>query len=159
MRDIVNAGLLEAIEDTVTAGAKPAKARKWWTGEVARLANQEDKHPTEIITPAQVAGLVDLIDQGKLNDKLAKDVLTGVVAGEGEPAEVMKARDLEIVEYTGALEAAVEEAIAANPDVVEKIKGGKMQAIGALMGPIMKATRGQADAGKAKDLILAKING
>ena len=53
----------------------------------------------------------------------------------------------------------LEEAIAANPDVVEKIKGGKMQAIGALMGPIMKATRGQADAGKAKDLILAKING
>ena len=86
-------------------------------------------------------------------------MLTGVAAGEGEPAEVMKAHDLEIVEDTGALEAAVEEAIAANPDVVEKIRGGQMQAIGALMGPIMKATRGQADAGKAKDLILAKING
>ncbi|MGO2862597.1 MAG: Asp-tRNA(Asn)/Glu-tRNA(Gln) amidotransferase subunit GatB [Brevibacterium sp.] len=159
MRDIVNAGLLEAIEDTVSAGAKPAAARKWWTGEVARLANQEDKHPTELVTPTQIAGLTGLIDEGKLNDKLAKDVLTGVVAGEGEPAEVMSARGLEIVEDTGALEAAVDEAIAANPDVVEKIKGGKMQAIGALMGPIMKATRGQADAGKAKDLILAKLGG
>jgi aspartyl-tRNA(Asn)/glutamyl-tRNA(Gln) amidotransferase subunit B len=159
MRDIVNAGLLEAIEDTVTAGAKPSAARKWWTGEVARLANQAEKHPTEIVTSGQVAGLVELIDQGKLNDKLAKDVLSGVVAGEGEPAEVMNARGLEIVEDTGALEAAVDEAIAANPDVVEKIRGGKMQAIGALMGPIMKATKGQADAGKAKELILARING
>ena len=81
------------------------------------------------------------------------------MAGEGEPAEVMNARGLEIVEDTGALEAAVDEAIAANPDVVEKIRGGKMQAIGALMGPIMKATKGQADAGKAKELILARING
>src|SRR5699024_246631 len=129
MRDIVNAGLLEAIEDTVTAGAKPSAARKWWTGEVARLANQAEQHPTEIVTSGQVAGLVELIDQGKLNDKLAKDVLSGVVAGEGEPAEVMNARGLEIVEDTGALEVAVDEAIAANPDVVEKIRGGKMQAI------------------------------
>ncbi|MGO2648484.1 MAG: Asp-tRNA(Asn)/Glu-tRNA(Gln) amidotransferase subunit GatB, partial [Brevibacterium aurantiacum] len=159
MRDIVNAGLLEAIEETVNAGAKPAAARKWWTGEVARLANQKDQPTSELVTPAQVAALIGLINDGKLNDKLAKDVLTAVADGEGEPAEVMSARNLEIVEDTGALEAAVDEAISANPDVVEKIKGGKMQAIGALMGPIMKATRGQADAGKAKELILAKING
>ncbi|WP_309132357.1 Asp-tRNA(Asn)/Glu-tRNA(Gln) amidotransferase subunit GatB [Brevibacterium sp.] len=159
MRDVVNAGLLEAIEDTVSAGAKPSAARKWWTGEVARLAKQQDRHPTELVTPAQVAALAQLIADGKLNDKLAKDVLAGVVAGEGEPAEVMAARGLEIVEDTGALEAAVAEAIASNPDVVEKIKGGKMQAVGALMGPIMKATRGQADAGKAREMILAQING
>ena len=70
----------------------------------------------------------------------------------------MEAEGLEIVQDDGALEAAVDDAIAANPDVVEKIKGGKMQAIGALMGPIMKATRGQADAGKAREMIMAKIN-
>ena len=86
-------------------------------------------------------------------------MLAGVLDGRGAPAEVMEADGLQIVEDTGALEAAVDEAIAANPDVVEKIKGGKMQAIGALMGPIMKATRGQADAGKARELILARING
>ncbi|GAA3834695.1 Asp-tRNA(Asn)/Glu-tRNA(Gln) amidotransferase subunit GatB [Brevibacterium ammoniilyticum] len=159
MRDIVNAGLLEAIEDTVVAGSPAPAARKWWTGEIARLANQREIHPTELVTPVQVAALTALLADGKLNDRLAKDVLAGVADGEGEPAEVMSARGLEIVEDTGALEAAVDEAIAGNPDVVEKIKGGKMQAIGALMGPIMKATRGQADAGKAKELILAKING
>lgn len=159
MRDVVNAGLLDAIEDTVSEGATPAAARKWWTGEVARMAKQREVHPTELVTPAQVAALAQLIADGKLNDKLAKEVLAGVAAGEGEPAEVMSARGLEIVEDTGALEAAVAEAIAANPDVVEKIRGGKMQAVGALMGPIMKATRGQADAGKARELILAQING
>ncbi len=159
MRDVINAGLLDPIEETVAAGASPAAARKWWTGEIARLAKQDDVEPTRIATPVQVAELTGLVDAGKLNDKLARKVLDGVAAGEGSPAEVMSARGLEIVEDTGALEAAVDQAIADNPDVVEKIKGGKMQAIGALMGPIMKATRGQADAGKAREMIMAKIGG
>ncbi|WP_101651966.1 Asp-tRNA(Asn)/Glu-tRNA(Gln) amidotransferase subunit GatB [Brevibacterium ihuae] len=159
MRDVINAGLLDPIEETVAAGASPAAARKWWTGEIARLAKQDDVEPTRIATPVQVAELTGLVDAGKLNDKLARKVLGGVAAGEGSPAEVMSARGLEIVEDTGALEAAVDQAIADNPDVVEKIRGGKMQAIGALMGPIMKATRGQADAGKAREMIMAKIGG
>lgn len=157
MRDVVNAGLLEAIEDTVAAGATPGNARKWWMGEIARQAKASEAHATELVTPEQVAELADLVKQGKLNDKLARKVLEGVIAGEGDPAAVMEARGLEIVEDDGALEAAVNQAIADNPDVVEKIKGGKMQAIGALMGPIMKATRGQADAGKAREMIMSKI--
>lgn len=157
MRDVVNAGLLEAIEDTVAAGAKPGDARKWWTGEIARQAKASEADATELVTPEQVAELADLVKQGKLNDKLARKALEGVIAGEGNPGAVMEARGLEIVEDDGALEAAVDQAIADNPDVVEKIKGGKMQAIGALMGPIMKATRGQADAGKAREMIMSKI--
>ena len=157
MRDVVNAGLLEAIEDTVAAGATPGDARKWWMGEIARQAKASEAHATELVMPEQVAELADLVKQGKLNDKLARKVLEGVIAGEGNPAAVMEARGLEIVEDDGALEAAVNQAIADNPDVVEKIKGGKMQAIGALMGPIMKATRGQADAGKAREMIMSKI--
>ena len=159
MRDIINAGLLDPVEATVVAGAKPDAARKWWMGEIARVAKQKDTEAAELVSPAHVAQLQQLIDDGKLNDKLARKVLAGVLDGRGAPAEVMEADGLQIVEDTGALEAAVDEAIAANPDVVEKIKGGKMQAIGALMGPIMKATRGQADAGKARELILARING
>ncbi|GAA4396221.1 MULTISPECIES: Asp-tRNA(Asn)/Glu-tRNA(Gln) amidotransferase subunit GatB [Brevibacterium] len=159
MRDVINAGLLDPIEETVTLGASPAAARKWWTGEIARLAKQDEAEPTQLATPAQVAELAGLVEAGKLNDKLARKVLAGVAAGEGSPSDVMSARGLEIVEDTGALEAAVDQALADNPDVVEKIKGGKMQAIGALMGPIMKATRGQADAGKAREMIMAKIGG
>ncbi len=157
MRDIINAGLLDQVDETVQAGAKPAAARKWWTGEIARQANQAEREPADLVTPAQVAQLAALVDDGKLNDKLARQVLDGVIAGEGDPADVMSARGLEIVEDAGALEAAVDAAIADNPDVVEKIRGGKQQAIGALIGPIMKATRGQADAGKAREMILAKI--
>ncbi|GAA4284858.1 Asp-tRNA(Asn)/Glu-tRNA(Gln) amidotransferase subunit GatB [Brevibacterium daeguense] len=158
MRDIINAGLLDAIEQTVSAGASPAAARKWWTGEISRLAKQDDREPAELATPVQVAELAELIEAGKLNDKLARKVLAGVIAGEGSPRDVMAGRGLEIVEDTGALQEAVEQAIADNPDVVEKIRGGKMQAIGALMGPIMKATRGQADAGKAREMIIERIN-
>lgn len=159
MRDIINAGLLDPVEATVAAGAGPDAARKWWMGEIARVAKQKEAEPAELVSPEHVAQLQGLIDEGKLNDKLARKVLAGVLDGRGAPAEVMEADGLQIVEDTGALEAAVDEAIAQNPDVVEKIKGGKMQAIGALMGPIMKATRGQADAGKARELILARIGG
>lgn len=157
MRDIVNADLLDPIEDTVAAGAKPAAARKWWTGEIARQAKQLERVAAELVTPVQVAELAGLVADGKLNDKLARKVLEGVIAGEGDPAAVMAAKGLEIVQDDGALEAAVDATIADNPDVVEKIKGGKQQAIGALIGPIMKATRGQADAGAARKMILAKL--
>lgn len=158
MRDIVNAGAVDLIEETVSAGTDAGGARKWWMGEIARLAKGEEKDLEEMtITPAQVAELQSLIEDGKINDKLAKQVIAGVLAGEGDPGEVVKARGLEVVSDTGALETAVKQAIADNPDVVEKIKGGKMAAIGALMGPVMKATRGQADAGTVKSLIMAEL--
>ena len=158
MRDIVNAGAVDLIEETVSAGTDAGGARKWWMGEIARLAKGEEKDLEEMaITPAQVAELQSLVEDGKINDKLAKQVIAGVLAGEGNPGEVVKARGLEVVSDTGALETAVKQAIADNPDVVEKIKGGKMAAIGALMGPVMKATRGQADAGTVKSLIVSEL--
>lgn len=158
MRDIVNAGAVDLIEETVSAGTDAGGARKWWMGEIARLAKGEEKDLEEMpITPAQVAELQSLVTDGKINDKLAKQVIAGVLAGEGDPGQVVKARGLEVVSDTGALETAVKQAIADNPDVVEKIKGGKMAAIGALMGPVMKATRGQADAGTVKSLIMAEL--
>lgn len=158
MRDIVNAGAVDLIEETVSAGTDAGGARKWWMGEIARLAKGEEKDLEEMpITPAQVSELQRLVEDGKINDKLAKQVIAGVLAGEGDPGEVVKARGLEVVSDTGALETAVKQAIADNPDVVEKIKGGKMAAIGALMGPVMKATRGQADAGTVKSLIMAEL--
>jgi aspartyl-tRNA(Asn)/glutamyl-tRNA(Gln) amidotransferase subunit B len=78
-----------------------------------------------------------------------------VLAGEGEPEQVMKDRGLEVVRDDSALQAAVDEALAANPDIVEKIRGGKVQAAGAIVGAVMKATKGQADAARVRELILA----
>ncbi|MDK8350716.1 Asp-tRNA(Asn)/Glu-tRNA(Gln) amidotransferase subunit GatB [Gleimia europaea] len=158
MRDVVNAGAIDLIEDTVSAGASSAAARKWWMGELSRVAREAEVELEELaVTPAQVAELQALVDDGKINDKLARQVLEGVLAGEGDPTEVVDARGLAVVSDDGPLIAAVEAAMADNPDVVEKIRGGKMAAIGALMGPVMKATRGQADAKRVRELIMERI--
>lgn len=160
MRDVVNADALDIIEATVAAGAAPQAARKWWMGEISRIAKEKNLDLEQVAAkPADVAQLQDLVDQGKLNDKLARKVIAGVLEGEGTPAEVMQARGLEIVRDTAALEAAVAQVIADNPKVVEQIKGGKVKAIGALMGGVMRATKGQADAGEAREMILKQING
>ncbi|GAA4968261.1 Asp-tRNA(Asn)/Glu-tRNA(Gln) amidotransferase subunit GatB [Actinoplanes utahensis] len=158
MQSVANAGAVELIEETIAAGASPAGARKWWMGELARRANEQDIELSAVgATPAQVAALQKLVDAGKLNDKLARTVLEGVVAGEGDPAEVMAARGLEVVNDTGALTAAVDEAIAANPDIAAKIRDGKVAAAGALVGAVMKTTRGQADAKTVRELILSRL--
>ncbi|GAA0539462.1 Asp-tRNA(Asn)/Glu-tRNA(Gln) amidotransferase subunit GatB [Paractinoplanes ferrugineus] len=159
MQSVANAGAVELIEETIAAGASPAGARKWWMGELARRANETGVELSAIgATPAQVAALQKLVDEGKLNDKLARAVLEGVVAGEGEPAAVMAARGLGVVNDEGALTAAVDEAIAANPDIAAKIREGKLAAAGALVGAVMKTTRGQADAKTVRDLILARLS-
>ena len=158
MRDVINAGALELIEATVVAGADPNAARKWWMGELARYAKDKQLPLEELpVTPAQIAQLQSLVDGGHLTDKLARQVLEGVLAGEGDPEQVVAARGLEVVSDEGALTAAVQEALDANPDVVEKIKGGKVQAAGALVGAVMKATRGQADAARVRELIMEMV--
>ncbi|MGY2875551.1 aspartyl-tRNA(Asn)/glutamyl-tRNA(Gln) amidotransferase subunit B [Marmoricola sp. URHA0025 HA25] len=158
MRDVVAAGAIPVIEATVAAGTTPQAARKWWLSDLARRANEDGVELTDLpITPEQVARVQALVDEGALNDKLARQVIDGVVAGEGDPDAVVAARGLAIVSDEGALAEAVERAIAANPDVAEKIRDGKVAAAGALIGAVMKDMRGQADAGRVRELILEKL--
>ncbi|MGB3953736.1 MAG: Asp-tRNA(Asn)/Glu-tRNA(Gln) amidotransferase GatCAB subunit B, partial [Brooklawnia sp.] len=98
-----------------------------------------------------------LVDDGTLTDKLARQVIDGVLAGEGEPAEVVASRGLAVVSDDGALSKAVEQAIAANPAVAQKVRDGKVQAAGALIGAVMKAMRGQADAARVRELVMEKL--
>lgn len=157
-RDVVNAGLLDEIEETVTAGASAAAARKWWMGEIARRAKLADVDPAALgVSPAVVVEIEKLIASGAINDKLARKVLDGVLEGEGIPAEVVAKRGLAVVSDDGALQIAIDEALAAQPDVAEKIRGGKVQAVGAIVGGVMKVTRGQADAGRVRELILKTL--
>jgi aspartyl-tRNA(Asn)/glutamyl-tRNA(Gln) amidotransferase subunit B len=158
MRDVVSAGAVNAIEATVAAGASPQSARKWWLTEIARRANESGVELEEVgVSPQHVAEIQALVDDGTINDKLARQVFEGVIAGEGSPAEVVAVRKLAIVSDENALAAAVDEAISANPDIVDKIKSGKTQAAGALIGSVMKQMRGQADASRVRELILEKI--
>ncbi|MEA5052993.1 MAG: Asp-tRNA(Asn)/Glu-tRNA(Gln) amidotransferase subunit GatB [Propionicimonas sp.] len=158
LRDVVNGGSLELIDATVLAGCAPQAARKWWTTELTRRANEVGVELEELaITPVQVAALQGLVDAGTINDKLARQVIDGVLAGEGDPADVVAARGLAVVSDDGALAAAVDRAIEANPGVADSIRAGRVAAAGALIGAVMKELRGQADAAKVRELILARL--
>ncbi|WP_439654484.1 Asp-tRNA(Asn)/Glu-tRNA(Gln) amidotransferase subunit GatB, partial [Streptacidiphilus neutrinimicus] len=147
MQSALNAGAIDLILATVDAGAPADQARKWWLGELARRSNEDGVELAALpITPAQVARVSALVAEGKLNDKLARQVIEGVLAGEGEPDEVVAKRGLAVVSDDSALGDAIDAALAAQPDVADKIRSGKFAAAGALVGAVMKATRGQADA-------------
>jgi aspartyl-tRNA(Asn)/glutamyl-tRNA(Gln) amidotransferase subunit B len=156
MRDLVNAGAVELVAATVERGASSDAARAWWGNFLVQKANEAGVELDGLaITPAQVAEVITLVDEGNLSNKLARQVVEGVLAGEGEPAQVMKARGLELVRDDSLIQVAVDEALAANPEVAEKIRGGKVQAAGAIVGAVMKATKGQADAARVRELVLA----
>ena len=159
MRDVNGtAGSIDLIDATVGAGASPASARKWWLGELARRANEAGVELADVgVTPAQVAEVQALVDAGTVNDKLAREVFDGLLAGEGTASEVVEGRGLAVVSDDGALGAAVDAVIADNPDVADKIRDGKVQAAGALIGQVMKQMQGKADAARVRELILEKL--
>jgi len=158
LASVVNAGALELVELTVAAGVDPAAARKWWTGELLRTANEREVELDALgVTPQHIARIEALIADGSLNDKLARQVFEGVIAGDGDVDAVIAARGLAVVSDDGALLAAIDEALAAQPDVAEKIRSGKVQAAGAVVGAVMKATKGQADAAKVRALLMERL--
>ena len=157
MTAMVNAELLDTVEETVKLGADPTKARSWWLGEISRIANEREVLATELISVTAVAQIINLINQGELTDKLARQVVDGVIAGEGTPADVISKRGLKVVSDDGALMKAIEDAIAAQPETAERIRGGNIPAAGALIGAVMKATGGQADAAKVRELLLKHL--
>ena len=158
LQTIVNGGALEIVEATIAAGVDPAAARKWWTGELLRSANEREIELADVpVSPAQILRVESLVADGSLNDKLARQVFEGVINGEGDVDDVITKRGLAIVNDDSALLAAIDEALAAQPDVAEKIRGGKVAAAGAIVGAVMKSTRGQADAGKVRSLLLERL--
>lgn len=159
MRDLVNAGALDLIIETVEAGATSGEARSWWVSYLAGKANEAGVELTALeITPAQVARVIALVGEGKLTTKLARQAVDGVLAGEGDVDKVIADRGLEVVRDDSAIEAAVDEALAANPGVVEKYKAGNTKVTGAIVGAVMKATRGKADPAQVNQLIAKKLS-
>ena len=155
---MVNAGVLDLVLATVAAGAPAAEARNWWLGHLAQAANARGVDAAELpITPQQVARVVALVAEGALTAGLAKQVVDGVLTGEGSPDDVVASRGLAVVSDEGALGEAVDAALAAQPDTADKVRGGKVQAVGALVGAVMKATRGQADAAVVRRLLLERL--
>jgi aspartyl-tRNA(Asn)/glutamyl-tRNA(Gln) amidotransferase subunit B len=157
LRDLVNAGALDLIAATVDAGAPAAEARSWWVSYLSQQANSRGVELADLpLTPAQLARVIALVAKGALTNNLARQVVDGVLAKEGEPDEIVAAHGLAVVSDDAALTAAVEQALAAQPDVAEKIRGGKIAAAGAIVGAVMKATGGQANAQRVRELVLAR---
>ena len=156
MAAMINADLLDTVEATVILGSDPTKARSWWLGEISRIANEQNVSVKELaITPTDVAEIVALVAKGELTDKLARQVVEGVIAGEGKPAAVISARGIKVVNDDSALMAAIEKACAGQPETAEKVRNGHLPAAGALIGAIMKETKGQADAARVRELLLS----
>jgi aspartyl-tRNA(Asn)/glutamyl-tRNA(Gln) amidotransferase subunit B len=158
MEAMINADVLGIVEATVALGADPTKARSWWLGEISRLANERDTAIADLaITPSDVAAIVALVEKGELTDKLARQVVEGVIAGEGTPAEVVAKRGIKVVNDDGALMAAIEKVCAEQAETAEKVRSGHLPAAGALIGAVMKETKGQADAARVRELLLAHL--
>ncbi|WP_410621325.1 Asp-tRNA(Asn)/Glu-tRNA(Gln) amidotransferase subunit GatB [Amycolatopsis sp. cmx-8-4] len=158
LRDLLNVGAVDLVAATVEAGAKPDEARGWWVNTLAQEANAREVELADLaISPAQVAEVIGLVTSGELTNKLAKEVVQGVLAGEGSPREVVEKRGLKVVSDDSALLAAIDDALASQPDVAEKIRGGKAAAAGAIVGAVMKATKGQADAKRVRELIIERV--
>ena len=158
LASLANSGAINLVEATIAAGVDSVAARKWWTGELLRVANEQGVELEALsVTPADIKQVESLIASGALNDKLARQVFEGLLAGEGTVDEIIAARGLAVVSDDGALLAAIDEALAAAPDVAEKIVSGKIQAAGAVVGAVMKATKGQADAAKVRALLLERL--
>ena len=158
MQTLVNAEALDLVESTIDHGVDQAAARKWWTGEFTRFATGQGIALSDLpVTSAHIARVEELIADGSLTDKLARQVFEGVIAGEGDVDAVVQDRGLVVVGDDSTLLAAIEQALADQPDVAEKIQGGKVQAAGAIVGAVMKATKGQADAAKVRTLLLEHL--
>ena len=157
-QSIVNAGLLVEVRETVETGASPQSARKWWMGELSRIANELNVEPASLVTPAQVAELQVAVDAGIINDKLARQALAGLIANEGTVAQIIDARGLTVVSDDGELIAAIDTALAQQPDVLEKIAAGKVEAAGAVIGAVMKAMGGKADAARVRELVIERAS-
>jgi len=153
MRDLVNAGALDLIIATVDAGAAPNEARS--CGRLPHRKGEEREVPSRpAITPAQVAEVIKLVEAKTVNNKVAKQVVDFVLDGAGDPGKIVETKGLGMVSDETALQAEVEKALIANPDIAEKIRSGKVQAAGKIVGDVMKATRGQADAARVRELVL-----
>jgi aspartyl-tRNA(Asn)/glutamyl-tRNA(Gln) amidotransferase subunit B len=158
MQNLMNAGVLELVEAAVSAGMNPDAARKWYTGELARVANERGVEVEELgVTHVELSRIEALISEGALNDKLARQVLDGLIAGEGDVDSIVAGRGLAVVSDDGPLIEAIDAALAADPAVVETIKSGKLAAAGSVVGAVMKATRGQADAARVRELLFERL--
>jgi aspartyl-tRNA(Asn)/glutamyl-tRNA(Gln) amidotransferase subunit B len=145
-------------ETVARIGGDARAAANWVMGDLAGLLKAEGKEIAESPVSAEKLGaLVALIAQGKASGKLAKDVFAKMFATGDAPDAIMQREGLAQISDEGALVKVIDEIIAANPKQVEQYRGGKTTVLAFFVGQVMKATRGQADAGAVNRLLKEKL--
>lgn len=152
-----DAMLRALFEETVAAGAGPRSAANWITGEVVAWMRREDVEGIDVEASA-IAEMIGMIDANELSTSAAKDVLDGILRGEGGARQVAESRDLLQMTDTGAIESAVDAVLADNPDAVERYRGGEQKVVGFLVGQVMRATQGKADPKAVNGLLREKLS-
>ena len=151
--------LAEIFESTVQLGGSPKEAANLLIGDCLRLLNAEGREPSELtFAPENLAALLKLVAAGTINKTTAKNVFEKIYADNIDPVAYVKENNLEMVSDDGALDAMIDEVIAANPKSVADYQGGKKAALGFLVGQIMKASKGKADAGKVNAMLAEKLS-
>ena len=152
--------LAEYYEAAVRAHDNPKALSNWIMTDLLRQLGGEDEAAvaTAPVSPANLAGLVRLIDEGTISGKIAKDVFARMLASGEDPATIVRREGLTQVADAGALEALVDQAIAANPKAVADFKGGKAAAAKSLVGQVMKASRGKANPAMVDRLVQEKLS-
>ena len=154
----MTSSLRSIYDDAVSAGAPPRQTANWVTGEVNGWVRRTGSEVVPL-TGSQLAELLRMVEGGSVSSSAAKEVLEGVLEGEGDPAAVAAARDLIQVSDASALEAAVDEVLAGNPDAVTSFRGGEQKVVGFLVGQVMRATQGRADPKLVNEILRSKLSG
>jgi aspartyl-tRNA(Asn)/glutamyl-tRNA(Gln) amidotransferase subunit B len=143
---------------TVDAGCDAKLAANWILGSVSAKLNAEDKAISESpISPSGLASLIKRIQDGTISNNGAKQVFEAMWAGEGDVDSIIESKGLKQVSDTGAIEAIVDEVLAANAAMVEEYKSGKEKAFNALVGQAMKASKGKANPAQVNEILKKKL--
>ena len=153
-------GLGELFEGAMAAGGDARLIGNWLSGEAVAWSRSEDKPVGDTpLTSVHLVELAGMVGDSTLSASAAKQVLAGVLAGEGGPAEVAEARDLVQISDSSVIEAEVDAVLAEHEEAVNSIKAGDMKPIGFLVGQVMRATGGKADPKLVSELIRSKTAG
>ncbi len=151
---------LAAYYEAVVAavGGEPKACANWVLGELSALLNRlEVEADASPVPPRSLAALVKRVLDGTISGKAGKEVFEAMAAGEGEADAVIERRGLRQISDAGALEALVEQVLAANPKLVEDVRAGKEKAFNGLVGQVMKASQGKANPAQASALLRARL--
>jgi aspartyl-tRNA(Asn)/glutamyl-tRNA(Gln) amidotransferase subunit B len=147
-------------DDAIAEGAPPVAAANWVTGEITAGLRRAGIAAAEApVDGTAVAELVAMIEAGEVSSSAAKEVLSGVLAGEGAPRQVANARDLIQISDSGAVEALIDDVLAENPDAVDRYRAGETKLVGFLVGAIMRKSNGKADPKLANQLLSRRLQG